>query len=50
MAVCQSVHLLLIHRDREQAPSHIGFAVFVSLFVYHGIEIDQFESHRRCRH
>ncbi len=50
MTVCQSAHLSLIHRDREQAPSHIGFAVFVSLFVYHGIEIDQFEGHRQRRH
>jgi hypothetical protein len=29
MAVYQSVHLLLIHRHREQAPSHIGFVVIL---------------------
>ncbi len=27
MAVCQSLHLSLIHRYREQAPSHISPSV-----------------------
>ncbi|CRM98951.1 MULTISPECIES: HopJ type III effector protein [Pseudomonas] len=30
MAVCQSVHLILKHRNRGQAPSHICFAASLS--------------------
>ncbi len=30
MAVCQSVHLILKHRNRVQAPSHIFFAASLS--------------------
>ena len=30
MAVCQSVHLILNHRNRGQAPSHICFAASLS--------------------